>query len=132
MNLISAAQYEQIEPYRGLVEAYGFVPNLFALQKELQRVIEGEQRLIDAIVVRAGRLSRQLKNSLFRTVANARISDYCRALHAQTCPRDAEEDPALLAFSRKLANYAPCVCKHDVVALRAAGFDDSIILECIL
>jgi len=132
MNLTSAAQYEQIGPYRGLVEAYGFVPNLFTGQQELPRVIEAEQRLIDAILVRAGRLSRQLKDSLFRTVASARISDYCRALHAQTCPRDAEENPALLAFARKLANYAPCVCKRDIVALWAAGFDDSIILECIL
>ena len=132
MNLTSAAQYEPIGPYRGLVEAYGFVPNLFTLQKELPRVIEGEQRLIHAIVLREGRLSRQLKDSLFRTVASARSSDYCRALHAQKRPRDAEQDPALLAFAHKLANYAPCVCKHDIVALRAVGFDDSIILECIL
>jgi len=132
MNLTSAAQYEPIGPYRGLVEAYGFVPNLFTLQKELPRVIEGEQRLIHAIVLREGRLSRQLKDSLFRTVASARSSDYCRALHAQKRPRDAEQNPALLAFAHKLANYAPCVCKHDIVALRAVGFDDSIILECIL
>ncbi len=132
MNLTSAAQYEPIGPYRGLVEAYGFVPNLFTLQKELPRVIEGEQRLIHAIVLREGRLSRQLKDSLFRTVASARSSDYCRALHAQKRPRDAEQNPALLAFAHKLANYAPCVCKHDIAALRAVGFDDSIILECIL
>ena len=127
-----ATKDEQIGPFPELVEAYGFVPHLFVLQKELPRVIEGEQRLIDAIVVREGRLSRRLKDSLFRTVASARSSDYCRALHAQTDPRDAEEDPALLAFARKLANFAPCVCKHDIVALRAAGFDDPIILECIL
>ncbi len=132
MNLTSAAQYEPIGPYRGLVEAYGFVPNLFTGQQELPRVIEAEQRLIDAILVREGRFGRQLKDSLVRTVASARISDYCRALHAQKRPRDAEEDPALLAFAHKLANYAPCVCKHDIVALRAVGFDDSIILECIL
>jgi RNA polymerase sigma-70 factor, ECF subfamily len=132
MNLTSAVQYEPIGPYRGLVEAYGFVPNLFTGQQELPRVIEAEQRLIDAILVRAGRFGRQLKDSLVRTVASARISDYCRALHAQKRPRDAEEDPALLAFAHKLANYAPCVCKHDIVALRAVGFDDSMILECIL
>src|SRR6266704_2560826 len=132
MNLTSAAQYEPIGPYRGLVEAYGFVPNLFTLQKELPRVIEGEQRLIHAIVLREGRLSRQLKDSLFRTVASARSSDYCRALHAQKRHRDDEQNPALLAFAHKLANYAACVCKHDIVALRAVGFDDSIILECIL
>jgi RNA polymerase sigma-70 factor, ECF subfamily len=132
MNLTSAVKYEPIGPYRGLVEAYGFVPNLFIGQQELPRVIEAEQRLIDAILVREGRFGRQLKDSLVRTVASARISDYCRALHAQKRPCDAEEDPALLAFAHKLANYAPCVCKHDIVALRAVGFDDSIILECIL
>src|SRR5438876_3987747 len=94
LRIARTAVYEPIGPYRGLVEAYGFVPNLFTLQKELPRVIEGEQRLIHAIVLREGRLSRQLKDSLFRTVASARGSDYCRALHAQKRPRDAEEDPA--------------------------------------
>jgi len=132
MNLTSAAQYEPVGPYRGLVKAYGLVPNLFILQKELPRLIEGEQRLIDAIVVREGRLSRRLKDSLFRAVASARSTDYCRALHAQTDSGTAEEDPALLAFARKLANFAPCVCKHDIVALRAAGFDDTVILESVL
>ena len=133
MNVTSATQHEQIGPSRGLVGAYGFVPNLFALQKQLSRVIEGEQHLIDAILLREDRLSRRLKDSLLLTVATARSSDYCRALHANKRSRDAEEDhPALLAFARKLANYAPCVCKHDIEALRAAGFDDSKILECIL
>jgi RNA polymerase sigma-70 factor, ECF subfamily len=132
MNLTSAAQHEQIGPYRRLIEAYGFVPNVFSLQKELPRVMEGEQHLIDAIVLREDQLSRRLKDSLFRTVATARDNDYCQALHAQKPSREEEADAPLLAFAHKLAKYAPYVCRRDIVALRAAGIDDPKILESIL
>src|SRR6266852_3498194 len=123
---------EESGPFRGLIEAYGFVPNLFGLQKKLPRVIEAEQRLIDAIVVRESGLSRGLKGCLLRIVASAQGSDYCRALHAQTDSNDGEKDAALLAFANKLAKYAPWICKHDVEALRASGFDDSLILDTVL
>src|ERR1700757_128071 len=127
-----ATRNEEIGPFRGLIEAYGFVPNLFGLQKKLPRVIEAVQRLIDAIVVRESWLSRALKGCLLRIVASAQGSDYCRALHAQTESNDGEEDAALLAFANKLAKYAPWICKHDVEALRASGFDDSLILDAVL
>src|SRR6266436_908530 len=123
---------EESGPFRGLIEAYGFVPNLFGLQKKLPRVIEAEQGLIDAIVVRESGLSRGLKGCLLRIVASAQGSDYCRALHAQTDSNDGEKDAALLAFANKLAKYAPWICKHDVEALRASGFDDSLILDAVL
>ena len=132
MGRTVATRNEQIEPFRGLVEAYGFVPNLFGLQKKLPRVIEAEQRLIDAIVVRESGLNRGLKDCLLRIVANTQGSDYCRALHAQADSNDGEEDAALLAFANKLAKYAPWICKHDVDALRASGFDDSLILDAVL
>ena len=132
MHRTSVAADEQIVGFPGLVEAYGFIPNLFLLQKELPRAVEGEQALIRAIAVRECRLSRQLKDSLFRTVASALHSDYCRALHTSPHPKDGEGDPVLLAFAHKLAKRGPWICKHDVVGLRAAGFDDSVILETVL
>ncbi len=132
MSPISADQNEQIGPFRGLVDAYGFVPNLFILQKELPRVVEAEERLIEAIGVREYKVSRRLKDSLIRTVATARGSDYCRALHTNPHPKDGEEDPALLAFAHKLAKYGPWISKHDVVELRTAGFDDPVVLEIVL
>jgi len=64
MGRTVAADNEQIGPFHGLVEAYGFVPNLFVLQKELPRAIEGEQRLIEAIAVREYGLSRRLKKTV--------------------------------------------------------------------
>src|ERR1700746_961041 len=79
-----ATRNEQIGPFRGLIEAYGFVPNLFGLQKKLLRLIEAEQRLIDAIVVRESGLSRGLKGCLLRIVASAPRSEYCRALPPHT------------------------------------------------
>ena len=132
MGRTVATSNEQIEPFRGLVEAYGFVPNLFGLQKKLPKAIEAEERLIDAIVVRDSGLSRWLKDCLLRIVANTQGSDYCRALHAQTDSNDGEEETPLLAFANKLAKYAPWMCKHDVDALRASGFDDSLILDAVL
>src|SRR5260370_14431326 len=89
-------------PFRGLIEAYGFVPNLFGLQKKLPRGIESEQRLIDTILVRDSGLSRALKGCLLQIVASAKGSEYCRALHAQTESDDAT-DAALLAFATRLA-----------------------------
>src|SRR6266702_5005118 len=125
MNLTSANHSEQIDPLRGLVEAYGFVPNLFVLQKELPRVIEGEQRLIDAILVREYALSRWQKDWLIRIVASARSSEYCRTLHARTSGNDGKENPALLAFALKLAKQPAWVCGVDVETLRVSGFGDS-------
>ena len=132
MDRTLAKENEQTSPSRGLIEAYGFIPNLFVVQKQLPRVIEAEQRLIDAIALREYGLSRRMKDSLFRTVASARGNDYCRALHARTHPNKGEENPALIAFANKLAKHAPWVGKHDVEALRAAGFEDSLILETVL
>jgi len=132
MGRTVATRNEQIESFPGLVKAYGFVPNLFGLQKKLPRAIEAEQRLIDAIVVRESGLNRGLKDCLLRIVANTQGSDYCRALHARADSNDGEEDAALLAFANKLAKYAPWICKHDVDALRASGFDDSLILDAVL
>src|SRR5260370_35242077 len=88
-------------PFRGLIEAYGFVPNLFGLQKKLPRVIEAEQRLIDAIVVRESGLSRGLKGCLLRIVASAQGGDSCRAAPAQTDSNDAGKHAALLTVAHK-------------------------------
>src|SRR3974377_1525726 len=127
-----ASRNGQIDPFSGLVEAYGFVPNLFGLQKKLPRVIEAEQQLIDVIVVRESGLSRRMKDGLLRIVASAQGSDYCRAPPAQTDSKNGEEDAALPAFANKLAKYTPWVCKHDIDVLRVSGFDDSLILDAVL
>lgn len=118
--------------FPGFLEAYGFVPNLSVVQEELPRVIEGVQRLIDAIAVRDCELSRGQKDFLLRVVASARGSEGCRALPAWTGPNEREEKPALRAFAYKLTKQAAWVCKPDIEALRAAGFDDALILETVL
>src|SRR5437870_3216969 len=120
MHRTSIAADEQIVAFPGLVEAYGFLPNLFLLQKELPRAVEAEQALIRAIAVRECKLSRYVKDSFFRTVASVQGSDYCRALHASPHTKDGEADPALLAFAHNLAKRGPWVCKHDIVGVRAA------------
>ncbi|PYX43452.1 MAG: hypothetical protein DMG79_22420, partial [Acidobacteria bacterium] len=132
MHRTFVATDEQIVAFPGLVEAYGFIPNLFLLQKELPRAVEAEQTLVRAIALRECRLSRHLRDSLFRAVASAQGSDYCRALHASPHTKDGEADPALLAFAHKLAKRGPWICKHDVGGVKAAGFDDHVILETVL
>ncbi len=114
----------------GLVEAYGFVPNLFRAQSELPRVIEAEERLIDAVVVQGNALSRRQKESLLQTVASVGENHYCQALYRQAIP--VEADSALLKFVLKLAKHTPWFCANDVEALRRNGFDDATILEAVV
>ena len=107
MGRTVATRNEQIESFPGLVKAYGFVPNLFGLQKKLPRAIEAEQRLIDAIVVRESGLNRGLKDCLLRIVANTQGSDYCRALHARADSNTAKRMLPSLHSRISLRNMRP-------------------------
>jgi RNA polymerase sigma-70 factor, ECF subfamily len=132
MGATPATRNEAIQAYRGLVEAYGFVPNLFSAQQAVPRAIDAEQGLISAIAVQEGRLKRRQKNWLLRIVASVCENDYCRALHGQTLSDESENDPALLGFALKLAKYTPWFSRSDVECLRGAGFGDPVILEAVL
>src|SRR5712691_6804490 len=58
--------------YPQLVAAYGFLPNLFRAQIAIPRAIEAQQGLIDTVVVRQGRLSRDQKDAILNGVATVR------------------------------------------------------------
>ena len=95
--------------YPQLVAAYGFLPNLFRAQSAIPRAIEAEQRLIDTVVVRQGRLSRNQKDAILNGVATVRGSDYCRALFGHSLAAVPDRNSALFDFSLKLAKHGPWV-----------------------
>jgi RNA polymerase sigma-70 factor (ECF subfamily) len=118
--------------YPQLVAAYGFLPNLFRAQIAIPRAIEAEQRLIDTVVVRPGRLSRDQKDAILNGVATVRASDYCRALFGHSLGTVPDRNSALFDFCLKLAKHGPWVSGRDVLTLKNSGFDERAILEAIV
>lgn len=108
------------------------MPNLFRTQSLVPHAIEAEQRLIQAVVVRRGRLSREEKEAILHGVAAVRGSDYCRVLFGHGLQASPNRNPILFHFSLKLAKYGPRISGPDVAALQDSGFDDKAILEAMV
>ena len=119
-----------------LVAVYGFLPNLFRVQSAIPHAIEAEQRLIDAVVVRQGRLSRSQKDAILNGVATVRGNDYCRALFGHSLAampgHSSGLHSALFDFSLKLAKHGPWVSESDLLILKSSGFDETAVLEAIV
>ena len=118
--------------YPQLVAVYGFLPNLFRVQSAIPHAIEAEQRLIDTVLVRQGRLSRNQKDAILNGVATVRGSDYCRALFGHSLAAVPDHSSALLDFSLKLAKHGPWVSESDLLRLKSSGFDEKAVLEAIV
>jgi RNA polymerase sigma-70 factor, ECF subfamily len=118
--------------YPQLIAAYGFLPNLFRAQSAIPHAIEAEQRLIDTVLVRQGRLSRNQKDAILNGVATVWGSDYCRALFGHSLTAVPDRNFALFDFSLKLATHGPWVSGRDVLTLKNSGFDERAILEAIV
>lgn len=115
-----------------LVAVYGFLPNLFRVQSVMPRAIEAEQQLINAVVVREGRLSRAQKDAILNAVASVRGNDYCQALFGLSFAGVPDPNFALFDFSLKLAKHGPWVSGRDVLTLKNSGVADGDILEAIV
>jgi len=105
-----------------LVAAYGFVPNIFRAQMNVERVVDAEACLIEP-VFEAGK---RLAVPVLHVVAQVRGSNYCSALF----PSGDVHDP-LTMFVVKLARYGPWISKGDVEELRVTGINDGEILHAI-
>jgi len=123
---------ESSRSYPQLIGAYGFVPNLFQAQSAIPQAIEAEQKLINTVVFRQGRLSRDHKDAILNGVDTVRGSDYCRALFGHSLAALPDRNSALFAFSLKLAKHGPWVSERDVLTLKNSGFDERAILEAIV
>jgi RNA polymerase sigma-70 factor (ECF subfamily) len=117
--------------YPQLVAAYGFLPNLFQVQSAIPDAIEAEQRLIETVVARPNRLSRNQKDAILNGVATVRGSDYCRALFGRSLTAIPDRNSALFAFSLKLVKHGTWVSESDVLGLKNCGFDEKAVLEAI-
>jgi len=118
--------------YAQLVAAYGFLPNLFRVQSAIPHAVEAEQRLVDTVVVRQSRLSRNQKDTILNGVATVLGSDYCRALFGHSLAAVPDHSSALLDFSLKLAKHGPWVSESDHLRLKSSGFDEKAVLEAIV
>ena len=118
--------------YPQLVAAYGFLPNLFRAQSAIPGAIEAEQQVVDTVLVRQGRLSKNQKDAILNGVATVWGSDYCRALFGHSLAAAPDHNSALLDFSLKLAKHGPWISGSDVMTLKNSGFDEMAILEAIV
>src|SRR5438876_9977278 len=122
MSGASAIEGKRARADSRLVAAYGFVPNIFRAQMNVERVVDAEACLIEA-VFGAGK---GFAVPVLHVMAQVRGSNYCRALFQ---PGDVH-DP-LTMFVVKLARYGPWISKDDVEALRVTGIKDGEILHAI-
>ena len=122
MSGASAIEGQQHTVDSRLVAAYGFVPNIFRAQMNVERVVDAEACLIEAVFGAGKRLA----VPVLHVVAQVRGSNYCSALF----PSGDVHDP-LTMFVVKLARYGPWISKDDVEALRVTGIKDGEILHAI-
>ena len=119
------------EVERELSSAYGFVPQLFRAQSVHTLVVAAEARLLGAVLLSEGRLTRQQKEGLLCAVASVRGNEYCRALHPQALSSEDEQSRALHDFALQLTCCGLWFSAKDIDGLTRAGFDDQAILEAV-
>ena len=117
---------------RELANAYSFIPDLFRFQSDQPRLIAAEARLLSAVLMPDGLLTRQQKEMLLYSVASARGNDDCQALHAKDLARDDNKSRALIDFALQLASRGVWFSARDVDRLTRTGFDDQAILEAVV
>src|SRR6266700_1105428 len=122
MSGASAIEGKRARGDSRLVAAYGFVPNIFRAQMEVERVVDAEACLIEAVFGAGKRLA----VPVLHVMAQVRGSNYCSALFPS-----GDGDDVLARFATKLARYGPWISKDDVEELRASGMNDCEILHVI-
>jgi uncharacterized peroxidase-related enzyme len=132
-------------------EDYGFIPNYFKAQTARPDLIDAQVQLVDAILLKEGALSRQLKEYVFLVCSAANLSTYCVTAHCEIIRMLKIEGPepeqialdhmssdlpiidkALLNFTLKLNNHPLRVTQDDIDDLKTYGFNDQQILEAVM
>jgi uncharacterized peroxidase-related enzyme len=130
---------------------YGFIPNYFKAQTARPDLIDAQVQLVDAILLKEGALSRQLKEYVFLVCSAANLSTYCVTAHCEIIRMLKIEGPepeqialdhmstdlpivdkALLNFTLKLNNHPLKVNQEDIDDLKTYGFNDQQILEAVM
>jgi uncharacterized peroxidase-related enzyme len=131
--------------------AFGFVPNFFQAQTMRPDLVDAEVKLMGAILLKAGALTRQQKEYLFLVSSAANMSTYCVTAHCEIVRMLGIEGPepeqiaidyastalpmtlkALLAFATKLNQHPTKIARQDIDDLRTYGFSDEQIMETVV
>lgn len=153
MTYIREAPFDEADfPTLKLIkEDYGFIPNYFKAQTARPDLIDAQVQLVDALLIKEGALSRQLKEYVFLVCSAANLSTYCVTAHCEIIRMLKIEGPepeqialdhmsadlpivdkALLNFTLKLNNHPLKVTQDDIDDLKTYGFSDQQILEAVM
>lgn len=153
MTYIREAPFDEADfPTLKLIkEDYGFIPNYFKAQTARPDLIDAQVQLVDALLIKEGALSRQLKEYVFLVCSAANLSTYCVTAHCEIIRMLKIEGPepeqialdhmstdlpivdkALLNFTLKLNNHPLRVTQDDIDDLKTYGFNDQQILEAVM
>jgi len=114
-----------------LVSLYGVVPNLFRLQSALPKVVQAEEQLIQAVLLREGPLPGPVKRGLLSVVARARRNNYCWVLQSGCGAERCDLSPAICSAAVRLASSGYAFGPEDARALRT-GLSDDALLDAVL
>jgi len=136
---------------REIKDTFGFVPNFFLAQTTRPDLIDAQLKLVEAILVKQGALTRQEKEYVFLVCSAANLSTYCVTAHCEmvrmlglTGPAPAEialdytsadlpiAMKALLNFATKLNGRPTKISRRDIDTLETYGYTEEQILEAVL
>ncbi len=142
---------EDFPTLKSIKEDYGFIPNYFKAQTARPDLIDAQVQLVDAVLLKEGALSRQLKEYVFLVCSAANLSTYCVTAHCEIIRMLKIEGPepeqialdhmstdlpivdkALLNFTLKLNNHPLKIAQEDIDDLKTYGFNDQQILEAVM
>ena len=145
------ADENEVPALQAIKDSFGFVPNFYRAQTMRPDLIDVEERLVNAILVKEGALTRQQKEYIFLVCSAANLSTYCLTAHCEIVRMMGIEGPepeqialdhtaakipipikALLNFAAKLNNQPAKITKRDVDVLHTYGYTDQQIMEAVL
>jgi RNA polymerase sigma-70 factor, ECF subfamily len=113
----------------GLEAIFGFIPEVFTRQRELSQIVAAERALARSIVDSEGSLGIDEKIAILTAVARPPERHLApRAGHYATA---FAVPPALLKFAAKLSSFSALISHCDVDELRAAGLNESAVVEAV-
>lgn len=138
-------------PFANMMNTFGFIPNFYRAQTIRPDLIEAQDQLVNAILIKEGALTRQQKEYIFLVCSAANLSTYCVTAHCEIIRMLGIHGPepeqiaidhaaanlplvlkALLNFAAKLNTEPTKISQSDVDDLRTFGYGDEQILETVL
>jgi RNA polymerase sigma-70 factor (ECF subfamily) len=138
-------------PFAILQRTHGFMPNFFRSQTLRPDLLKAELEAVNSILFPEDALSRVQKECILLAVSATNLNSYCVAVHCNllrglgVSPEEGDQiavdhhesalsnaDKALLDFAVKLGAHFSDFSNEDVIGLRALGFTEEQILECVV